>query len=55
MPSRNADPFPGLSNSTVLIIKNQNNKAMLSLARTNCFRDGRGILFAVSEKTTLTV
>ena len=32
----------------------RNNEAMLSLARTNCFRDSRRILFGVNKKTTLT-
>ena len=32
----------------------RNNEAMLSLSRTNCFRDGQGILFGVSKKATLT-
>ena len=31
----------------------RNNEAMLSLARTNCFRDSWGILLAVSKNTTL--
>ena len=30
------------------------NEAMLSFARTNCFRDGQGILFTISKNTALT-
>ena len=32
----------------------RNIEAMLSIARTNCFRDGQGILFGVKKKPTLT-